>query len=210
MKIYTKEMIKEKNSRKIKIKKKLATLMTPVIILMIVFCVFIIYQKYMMKSSSIEIMGYKAYIVLTGSMKPVLNPDDLVVVHKVPQESLKVGDIITFSASGNNTITHRITDITQENGQTYYKTKGDNNSSADSDVVTYDNIQGVYQFKISRVGAILTGGLTGTGLMLVFLVLAICYHHASKMEDRMLTREEARKRYNVYKYKDEENVNGSI
>ena len=144
-------------------------------------------------------------------MKPEINPNDLVIVKRPSQNNLQVGDIITYSIGGKNTtVTHRIIQIINENGQNYYKTKGDNNNTEDTELVKYENIQGVYAFKISKIGAILTGSLTGTGIVCVFLVLVLSYSHASKMEDRALTREEARKRYNVYKYNDKEDANDSI
>ena len=209
--VYTKEIIKEKNEKRIKNRKRIKMLCTPIIALVVILALCILYQKVILKSQDVELFGYKVYIVLTGSMKPEINPNDLVIVKRPSQNNLQVGDIITYSIGGKNTtVTHRIIQIINENGQNYYKTKGDNNNTEDTELVKYENIQGVYAFKISKIGAILTGSLTGTGIVCVFLVLVLSYSHASKMEDRALTREEARKRYNVYKYNDKEDANDSI
>jgi len=211
MKIYTNEMIKQKNAKKNKRKKVIKYILTPIMAIILLLCIYIAYQKLILKSPNIELFGYKVYIVLTGSMEPVIKPNDLVIVKKISQEKLKEGDIITFNTNGTNTtVTHRIKEKVEKDGVTYYKTKGDNNNSEDIELVKYENIQGVYSFKISKVGAILTGGLTGTGVIIVFLILVISYHHSSKMDDRMLTREEARKRYNIYKYNDKEDTNDTI
>jgi len=211
MKIYTNEMIKQKNAKKNKRKKVIKYILTPIMAIILLLCIYIAYQKLILKSPNIELFGYKVYIVLTGSMEPVIKPNDLVIVKKISQEKLKDGDIITFNANGTNTtVTHRITEKVEKDGVTYYKTKGDNNNSEDIELVKYEDIQGVYCFKISKIGVILTGGLTGTGVIIVFLILVISYHHSSKMDDRMLTREEARKRYNIYKYNDKEDTNDTI
>ena len=39
---------------------------------------------------------FNAYVVLSGSMLPTIQIKDIVVTKKVPEEELKVGDIITL------------------------------------------------------------------------------------------------------------------
>ena len=207
MKIYTNEMIKNKKDKSLKIKRALKTIFTIIIVAVLLLCLIIGYKKIVLKEQNIELFGYQMYVVLTGSMKPEINPNDIIIIKKIEEDKLKEGDIITFNLGGASTVTHRIIEITEQEGKKLYRTKGDNNNTQDADLVKYENIQGILLFKISKIGTILTGGLTGTGLIIVFLFLAISYHHSSKMEDRMLTREEARKRYNVYKYKDKEDEN---
>ena len=69
---------------------------------------------------------------------PTINVNDGVVVQRVLEEnSLKVGDVITFSSRDINyeglTVTHRIVgkQIVQS-GEFVYRTKGDNNNVEDS------------------------------------------------------------------------------
>ena len=210
MKIYTNEIIKKKKEKVLITKKILKYIFMPIFILFLIFCMVIAYQKFILKKQNIEIFGYKTYIVLTGSMKPEIDPNDIVIVKNTSQEDIKNGDIITFTSGQKNaTVTHRIIEIVEKDGKTLYKTKGDNNNSEDIDLVKYENIQGKYVFKLSKIGVVFTEGLTGTGIIVVFLILLLNYRHSSKMEDRALTREEARKRYNVYKYKDKDDTNDS-
>ena len=212
MKVYTKDDITKKQKQSEKIKKIGKIVFEIIGILIVLLCLIVAYQKFILKSPNVDILGYKTYIVLTGSMKPTLNPNDIVVVKKPDKKDIKNGDIITYSVGSNSaTVTHRIIEVVEQNGETYYKTKGDNNNSEDSDLINYDDVQGRLCFKISKLGALLTGGLTGTGLVVIFLILALSYHQSSKKEDRKLTREEARKKYNVYKYgKDGEDANDTI
>lgn len=95
--------------------------------------------------------GWKPFIVLSGSMETEIYAGDVAVVKEADTASLKKGDIIAFK-SGEIVITHRIYDIIQEEGETRYITKGDNNNAEDNGYVLPEQIEGVYQFKISRLG----------------------------------------------------------
>ena len=97
--------------------------------------------------------GWKPFIVLSGSMETEIDAGDVAVVKETDTASLKKGDIIAFK-SGEIVITHRIYDIIQEEGETRYITKGDNNNAEDNGYVLPEQIEGVYQFKISRLGNI--------------------------------------------------------
>ena len=97
--------------------------------------------------------GWKPFIVLSGSMETEIYAGDVAVVKETDTASLKKGDIIAFK-SGEIVITHRIYDIIQEEGETRYITKGDNNNAEDNGYVLPEQIEGVYQFKISRLGNI--------------------------------------------------------
>lgn len=212
MRIYTKEMIKLKNAQNLKLKKLLKIIFIPILIVFLVYCITMAFQKLILNKSNLSFLGYRTYIVLTGSMEPIIKPNDLIIVKSVPEDKIKEGSIINFSSSNSGTtITHRVVNIIKENGKTYYKTKGDNNNVEDSKLISLDDIYGIVIFKISKVGLIFTKILTGAGLSTIFILLALSYHHSSIKEDRRLTREEARKKYNYCKYKkDEENINEAI
>ena len=111
--------------------------------------------------------GWKPFIVLSGSMETEIDAGDVAVVRETDTASLKKGDIIAFK-SGEIVITHRIYDIIQEEGETRYITKGDNNNAEDNGYVLPEQIEGVYQFKISRLGNIEMFIQTPIG-MIVFL-----------------------------------------
>ncbi len=212
MKVYTKEEITKKKNKRQKLNKIVKIVFEVIFAIFVILCLYIAYQKFILKSPNVELFGYKTYVVLTGSMKPTLNPNDVVIVKKQDKKNINNGDIITYTVGNTtSTVTHRIIEIVEEDGKKYYKTKGDNNNAEDSDLIPYEDVQGKFCFKISKVGAVLTGGLTGTGIIVIFLILALSYHQSSKREDRRLTREEARKKYNVYKYgKNGEDANDTI
>ena len=207
MKIYTNEEIKLKKEKKQRLLIILRRIFYPIISIIIIFCAYIAYQRLIKKEQNIELFGYKTYIVLTGSMEPNINIGDVVVVKKTQASNVKVGDVITFQLDGqDSTVTHRVVEKLEDENEVIFRTKGDNNNAQDPDNVKPENIQGVMLFKVSKLGKILTKLLTGTGFIAMIIITIISYEHSNKKEDRKLAREEARKRFNVCKYKkDEEN-----
>lgn len=103
-------------------------------------------------------LGYRWYKVLTSSMSPEILPGDVVIV-KVGADDLKTDDIITFNptADKNAVLTHRLVgSLTDNEGNTIYKTKGDANKSYDVQGVTPDQIIGKVVFKVRYISRIVT------------------------------------------------------
>lgn len=120
---------------------------------------------------------FGAYIIISPSMVPTINVEDAVVVQRKEKEGLKVGDIITFTSSDPRysglTITHRIVGIEKsKNQKVYYRTKGDNNNTEDSALVSYDNIYGKVILRIPKIGYIQYALTSSYGI--VFLVVIPC------------------------------------
>lgn len=113
-----------------------------------------IIKKLMNPKETPDFLGYRFFIILTGSMEDTLNMGDFIVVKEVPEENLKEQDIITFNLE-ETTITHRISKIENKNGQKLFVTKGDNNNTEDADRVKISDIEGRYVFKISVLGTLL-------------------------------------------------------
>lgn len=95
-------------------------------------------------------------VVLTGSMEPGIFPGDAVLIKKLSDEkeiySLKAGDVINFKRD-NITITHRILEVrTDEAGNVSFQTKGDNNKSADADLVSPNDIKGTIVTVMPKAG----------------------------------------------------------
>lgn len=89
-------------------------------------------------------------VIATGSMEPGIKPGDIIIIKKVDARSLKVGDIVQYRKEKID-ITHRIIDIEKEGG-VMYKTKGDNNSAADSELVSPQQIRGKVLTVVPKVG----------------------------------------------------------
>jgi len=129
--------------------------------LAITFCIFIvpiaimnltlIVKSYVNPEKVPDFFGIKPFIVLTGSMEPEINSGDLIISKTVDPNALGVGNIISFK-EGNAVVTHRIAEITDENGEPAFVTKGDANNARDTIPVTYSEVEGNYLLRIPKLG----------------------------------------------------------
>jgi signal peptidase len=91
-------------------------------------------------------MGYGAALVLTGSMEPTIQADDLIIVAERP---VYAEDEIVVYQSGNILVVHRIIDITDG----MVTTQGDANQAAD-EPVEMSAIKGKVIANISGLGTL--------------------------------------------------------
>ena len=100
-----------------------------------------------------------AYVIISPSMVPTIKVEDAIIILREEPEQLKVGDIITFNSSDPRysglTITHRIVGIEKSKDENLlFRTKGDNNNSEDTALVSADNIYCRFILKIPKIGYI--------------------------------------------------------
>ena len=201
--IYTDKMIKQKNNQKKKRLRIKRIILFPIIMVIILSVLYIGFLKTIKKENDIDIFGFRMYVVATGSMEPKYNVGDMIIVRETPKEKIKVGDVIKYiSKNGIDTITHRVVDIIQKDGQIHFKTKGDNSNSEDPELVNYDQVKGTVAFKISKLGIVMANMLTGTGITILFIIIILSYIKDKDKEEKLLARENARKLYNVPKYEE--------
>ncbi len=88
------------------------------------------------------VFGYKYLNILTDSMNPTMPRGTLIVIHSKNNEDIKVGDVATYSHTGNTFVTHRIVEVDYENGCVY--TRGDAEpEDAKVDQVKFSEIEGI-------------------------------------------------------------------
>ncbi|MDD4565909.1 MAG: signal peptidase I [Eubacteriales bacterium] len=148
-------------------------LLCVVLIPMLVINLTLIVKSFTNPEEVPDFMGYKPFIVLSGSMEPVFYSGDLAFVKETPADSLKEGDIVAFR-EGNSVITHRIMAITAEEDERQYITKGDNNNTEDRIIVTDEKIEGLYLSKISGLGNTAMFMQTPLG-MVIFIALPLIF-----------------------------------
>lgn len=81
-----------------------------------------------------RILGYQTHTMLTGSMAPMINPGDVAVTLAISVDDIRVGDVVTYDipVEDRRTVTHRVVEIlTDDNGATAIRTKGDANPGPD-------------------------------------------------------------------------------
>lgn len=88
-----------------------------------------------------RLMGLRCFAVTTGSMEPALPVGTLVLTDSVPMDSIRQGDVLTFSSvDGQSFFTHRVTAVDGEAKLLY--TKGDANDYGDPAPTSYDYVAG--------------------------------------------------------------------
>lgn len=113
----------------------------------------------------------KAFIVLSGSMTPLMLPRDMIVVKSVDINELTVGDILTFRDPGgkpNTYVTHRIIAL-KEDKELIFKTKGDANNAEDDFNVTTSKAVGKMVFVIPFLGYL--SGISKNKSLLFFMII---------------------------------------
>ena len=95
-----------------------------------------------------NVAGTLPLIVLTDSMYPVIKSGDLIICHTEEPENIQTGDVIAFfdpAGNGTTIVTHRVLEVTDQDGQLAWRTKGDNNNTEDRLLVTADKLVAVYE-----------------------------------------------------------------
>lgn len=122
--------------------------------------------------------GLRIFVVMSGSMEPILKTASVVMV--MPQPQYKQGDIITFFANPNDrnlkksnvTVTHRILAVNDDEGRATYQTKGDANEDPDRESVTQAAVLGKVIFSIPFLGRVIAFTKTQMGFITVIVIPA--------------------------------------
>lgn len=143
------------------IKAFINALMTLIIILGIIFVV-------------LFIIGIRPFVVLSGSMEPTIHKGSISLINVNYQYSkIKNNDIIAYTATSGDKVTHRVINITEEG----METKGDKNDSSDGFSTTEENYIGKNIISIPGVGYLVKNiqtrrGKIILGTLIVFFLLS--------------------------------------
>ena len=118
-------------------------------------------------SKTTDILRYNSYVVVTTSMEPDIMVNDMIIIHKVKEEDLKVRDAITFNVyipelGYESEVTHYIGEIQTVDGNLIFKTQGATKDAGDYDIwknesnevieITYEDIEGRVILTIPYLG----------------------------------------------------------
>ncbi|HJD24578.1 MAG TPA: signal peptidase I [Firmicutes bacterium] len=118
--------------------------------------------------------GFTVQTVLTSSMESVFPKGSLVISRYTDPDTLEIGDDITFMASQDTTISHRIIGIVEnyaDTGQRAFKTQGVMNAAPDSELVPAVNVVGKVVFHSYAAGKAVDFVKSYWPLLLFFLVV---------------------------------------
>lgn len=189
----------EKISNKIK-NKRVTKNIFKYIILSILIILFVI-NLILSFEENTHILGIYTFNIVSGSMEPTLNVNDVVVVQKIRPFELQKGDIITFEQDG-RIISHRIVDITKEKGIIKFKTKGDNNQIPDLDLIEEGQVYGKVLFKIEKIGEAISYIQNARGFINIAIFIIIIFILVSLRDKHKNNRKIKRKKYEIKKMRD--------
>lgn len=130
-------------------------------------------------SQTMNIFRFKSYVVVSASMEPDININDLIIIVKVDEEDLKAGDAISFNTylptnqvdnEGDtiylkSVVTHYLREIELDGNHLIYKTQGAtaepgvydawNDVNGEPVEITYEDIIGKVGFVIPFIGIIM-------------------------------------------------------
>ena len=164
------------------IKKTFNIIIDIVVVLILIVSLLVVVLSLTSKSSGVpNIFGIAPLSVQSDSMEPTFSENDLLFskVTNDPGMEYQVGDVVTFPITirdKEELNSHRIIEVVEEDGITYYKTKGDNNPDPDSEMVTSLDIVAKWTGnKISGIGGFLSFIRTQLGFFLVILLPMILF-----------------------------------
>jgi signal peptidase I len=125
----------------------------------------------------VRLAGYRPLIDYSNSMRPVINAGDVLISHGAPAQSIRPGDIVSFSdrALQGRLVTHRVLAVHAEHQRLYFLTRGDANAAPERWSVATTGSVAKVDLRIPAVGwavAWLNSGLARTAT-LSLLALAL-------------------------------------
>lgn len=141
-------MAKEKASATHKVLTIVGIVLCILLIPILLINLTLIAKSYINKDDVPNIGGTTPLIVLTDSMYPIIESGDLIICKGAEPEEIQVGDVIAFldpAGNGTTIVTHRVIEVTEQNGELAWRTKGDNNNTEDRLAVTADKLVAVYE-----------------------------------------------------------------
>lgn len=135
------------------------------------------------------IPGFKLFTVQSGSMEPSIRTGSVII--STPSENYQTGDIITYRTDETNpkaTVTHRLVDIIEEEGQIMYVTKGDANDAADPNRILSSQLVGRVALSVPFLGYPVAFAQTQTGLIIMIIIPAtlIIYSELVVIKDEII------------------------
>ena len=155
------------NNMFLKVKNIVYIFITIVLSILLFLTGYYSFQRIVKNSDFPTIFGYSIARVVSGSMQPELNINDIVIIKTY--NDYYVGDIVTYNNNGSY-ITHRIVNILDSEK---YVTKGDFNNTQDDVVVNKSEIQGKVVTHFGSIWNIVEYMWTFQGLCLLMFVTSL-------------------------------------
>lgn len=147
----------------------IGTILCIILLPVLVVNITLIIRSYTNPDEVPSIGGNVPLIVLTDSMYPQIQSGDLIICHIEDAEHIAVGDVIAFfdpDGNGTSVVTHRVVEVTEQDGSLAWRTRGDANNVDDAALVPAKNLVGVYRSRIAGAGNVPMFMQTTQGLII--------------------------------------------
>ena len=155
-----------------------------------IVCVFSIIFLQRVSNNSINLAGFSIYTVVTESMYPKYKVYDMILVKSVDTKSIKIHDDVVYKGEKSDfqgkIVTHRVEDITEDNGVLTFTTKGINNDIEDP-LVNENQIMGKVVHKLvllSLISKVINNTYGFYFLIFVPLVVVIFLEVMESIEEK--------------------------
>lgn len=148
------------------------------VVVVIMFLAYYVDRQMGLKKGEVRSPLFGAYVIISESMIPSINVYDAVLTIRATEKDIEKYDIITFISKEIETagtpITHRVIDIVHdpddENKIIGYRTKGDNNNTADFAIIAPDEVIGKVYLRIPLIGYLQTFMTKPIGWVLIIVI----------------------------------------
>ncbi len=133
--------MEKKKFSKLNIAKKILSIVAKLLYdFLILFCILLIvivaWQR--ITDSNKSVYGYRLFRIISGSMVPDYNIDEIVVCKDIDVNDIKVGDVVVYRGRigelNNKLIMHKVVDINREDYGLIFHVKGIQNTASDPNV----------------------------------------------------------------------------
>jgi signal peptidase I len=117
-----------------------------------------------------NLLGYKSFTVMSGSMEPAIGTGAVVVERPIAPREARVGDVVTFKdpEGTGRLITHRVTSVRVRGGTAQFVTQGDANNTPERWNVPADGSIGRVAYDVPKIGYVMVYAGSKHGRLLLF------------------------------------------
>ena len=180
--------------------------MLVLLITLLISNIIMFYQTNIKHAEIPQVAGISVFNIVSESMEPTINVNDLIVIKKCKESEIENKDIITYKKDDGTAVTHRVIRKNKVNGETIYTTKGDNNPVEDDGVIKYSQVHGKYVFKIKGIGGFVEKIQKNNGLITVAIAVIIFVILKNGRDKKKENRKIAREKYEIKKKREEYNI----
>lgn len=156
----------------------IGTVLCIILIPILIINITLIVKSYTNEKEVPSIGGYFPLIVLTDSMYPEIESGDLIINNTIDADDVKEGDVISFydpQGNGTTIVTHRVVEVVEDNGELFFRTRGDNNNTEDKELVPADDLVGIYKSRIPGAGNVAMFMQSTPGLIICVVLPIILF-----------------------------------